>query len=390
MAKRKKIAIIVSSLYGGGMERVAAQISILLSDFGYDVYLLVNGFNKRNAYRYKGKIIVLSQIDFKNNCLWGEEIIDLIYSGYQVAKIKRQYGIDITISFAPPKNLINMLSGIKDKKILTIHSCLSQRKDLKGISYMPKIFKLYNYADKVIAVSKWCKKDLISNYGIKKSKVEVIYNPIENSAYQRIKETTKNTVLVVGRMHDVKQQWHIIRAFKNVLKEIPDAKLMFAGKGENEKYFRRLAHDLNIENSIFFKGFVNEIDTLYSQAKCVVFSSASEAFPCSVIEAMSYGVPIVAADCPGGIREIIVNKEICLSDIKKATIVSGGVLTPRLDGIKYSAEIPLTKAEHEMAKGIIYLLTNESVRALMIKNCLKISKLFDEKRIANQWLKLMR
>ena len=34
MAKRKKVAIIVNSLYGGGMERVAAQLSILLSDFG--------------------------------------------------------------------------------------------------------------------------------------------------------------------------------------------------------------------------------------------------------------------------------------------------------------------------------------------------------------------
>lgn len=390
MAKRKKVAIIVNSLYGGGMERVAAQLSILLSDFGYDVYILVNGFNKRSTYRYKGKIIVLPQISFKSNCLWGEEIIDLFYSSYQVAKIKRQYGIDITISFAPPKNLINMLSGTKDKKILTIHSCLSQRKDLKGISYIPKIFKWYNYADKVIAVSKWCKKDLICNYGIKKNKVEVIYNPVENPMQQCMESITKNIILVVGRMHDIKQQWHIIRAFKNVLEEIPDAELIFAGKGDNAKYLRKLCYDLNIENNVLFKGFVNEINTLYYQAKCVVFSSASEAFPCSVIEAMSHGVPVVAADCPGGIREIIAGRGDCLSDVKEATIVEGGVLTPRLDGIKYGAEVPLTKAEHEMAKGILYILNNEPIRSLMMKNCLEISKLFDEKRIAKKWLKLMR
>lgn len=390
MAKRKKLAMIVSSLYGGGMERVAAQLSIILSNLGYDVFILVNGFDKRKAYKHKGKIIVLPQISFKGKCLWGEEIVDLFYSSYQVAKVKRQYDIDITISFSPPKNLINMLSGTKDRKILTVHSCLSQRKDLKGINYVPIIFKLYNCADKVIAVSKWCKKDLICNYGIKKNKVKVIYNPVENPIQQCMENATKNIILVVGRMHDVKQQWHIIRAFRNVLEEIPDAELIFAGKGENEKYLRELCHDLNIENSIYFKGFVNEIDTLYYQAKCVVFSSASEAFPCSVIEAMSYGVPVVAADCPGGIREIIVGKGICLPNVKKATIVSGGILTPRLDGIKYGAEVPLTKAECEMAKGIIYLLNNEPVRSLMVRNCLKISKLFDEKRIANQWLRLMR
>ena len=202
-------------------------------------------------------------------------------------------------------------------------------------------------------------------------------------------EKEKNIVLIVGRMHDVKQQWHIIRAFKNVIDEIPDAELVLAGKGENEKYLRELCHELNIENNIIFKGFVKEIDRLYYQAKCIVFSSASEAFPCSVIEAMSYGVPVVAADCPGGIREIIVEKGLRLFDIKEAVTVKGGILTPRLDGVKYGAKVPLTKAEYEMAKGIIYLLKNEPVRSVMMRNCLEISKLFDEKRIAKQWLKLM-
>lgn len=389
MAKRKKIAMIVSSLYGGGMERVAAQLSIIFTDFGYDVYILVDGFNKKSAYKYKGKIIVPPQMDFNSNNQLGEEIIDLFYSAYQVAKIKKQYDIDVTISFAPPKNLINIVSGTRDRKILTIHSCLSQRGDLKGINYIHKIFKLYNSAYKVIAVSKWCKKDLICNYGVKKDKIDVIYNPIENSV-QQCTEKEKNIVLIVGRMHDVKQQWHIIRAFKMVLEHVPDAELIFAGKGENEKYLRILCHDLNIEKNVFFKGFVNKIDDLYRQAKCVVFSSSSEAFPCSVIEAMSYGVPVVAADCPGGIREIIVGKGMNLTEIKEATVVRGGVLTPKLDGEKYGAEIPLIKAEIEMAKGIKYLLNNEILRSVLVKNCLNICKLFDEKRIAKKWVKLIR
>lgn len=389
MAKKKSVAMIVSSLCGGGMERVAAQLSIIFSDFGYDVYILVDGFNKKDAYQYKGKIIELPRICFNSDHLWGEEIVDLFYSGYRVAKIKKQYDIDVSISFAPPKNLINLISGTRDKKILTIHSCLSQRRDLKGISYIHKILKLYNYADKVIAVSKWCKKDLIFNYGIKKNNIEVIYNPVKNFDEQCI-EKEKNIVLIVGRMHDVKQQWHIIRAFKMVLEEVPDAELVFAGKGENAKYLRKLCHDLRIENNVFFMGFVNEIDALYRQTKCAVFSSASEAFPCSVIEAVSYGVPVVAADCPGGIREIIADNENSLTEIMEASIVKCGILTPRLDGVKYGAETPLTKAEIEIAKGIIYLLKNETVRSELGKNCLDRRKVFDEKRIAEKWLKLMR
>ena len=47
--KHKKIAILVHGLYGGGMERVAAQLSIMLSDAGCDTYLIVGGFNKRET-----------------------------------------------------------------------------------------------------------------------------------------------------------------------------------------------------------------------------------------------------------------------------------------------------------------------------------------------------
>ena len=105
---------------------------------------------------------------------------------------------------------------------------------------------------------------------------------------------------------------------------------------------------------------------------------------------MSYGVPVVAADCPGGIREIIVGKGMNLTEIKEATVVRGGVLTPKLDGKKYGAEIPLIKAEIEMAKGVIYLLDNEILRSVLVKNCLNICKLFEEKRISKKWIKLIR
>ena len=146
---------------------------------------------------------------------------------------------------------------------------------------------------------------------------------------------------------------------------------------------------MGIDNSVSFKGFVDEIDKLYQQAKCVVFSSASEAFPCSDIEAFCNGVPVVAADCPGGIKEILDGSRKKSGQINKGIIVKGGILTPRLDGIKYDADKPLTKAECKLAEGIIYVLKNESKRLELANNCLEISKLFDEKIIKKEWLRLI-
>lgn len=383
------IAILVSSIQGGGMERVAAQMSDMLSDAGHKLYLVVSAFDRRTAYTHTGKVIVEPfQFGEKNQSL-RREVALVFYNARLAAKVKTRYKIDVTISFAPEMNMVNMLSGTRDKKILTIHNCLSESHELNRLYCKRITYKIYNHAYKVITVSRWCRKDMIQNYGIKKNKVKVIYNPVKNGSVPSIIFKRENIVLIVGRLQDEKQQWHIIRAFKKVLDEVPDTKLIIAGKGENKKYLQRLCIDSGISNQVFFKGFVKEIDKLYQQAKCVVFSSASESFSCAAAEAMSKGVPVVTADCPGGIREVITGNAGCNLKIDQLTIVKGGILTPRVDGTKYSAEKPVTKAEHKLAEGIVYLLKNEAKRLEIASNCLEISKLFSEDIIKKKWLELL-
>ncbi len=387
---KQRVAIMVGCLSGGGMERVAAQLSVILSNLGFEVYILVHALNKRNVYEYKGKVNIFPYAFFNESKGTIREKALLLHDIYLLTKFKQKNQIDFTVSFAPEMNLLNMLSGVKDKKILTIHSCLSVRQDFNGFCYHKLFFKLYNYSYKVVAVSKWCKQDLINHYGIKENKIEVIYNPINFRSVHESVSLKENVILVVGRLHDVKQQWHIIRAFKKVVNELTDAKLIIAGIGENGRYLRTLVKQMDMETHVVFKGFVNKIDELYKRAKIVAFSSASEAFPCSVIEAISNGVPVIAGDCPGGIREIIAYENSCDNIIKNYTFVKCGILVPKFNGKKYHADVPLTKAELEMAKGILYLLKNESVRQNLVKNCLMHSRQFDEKEIEKQWKKLMR
>lgn len=388
---KQRVAIMVGCLCGGGMERVAAQLSVMLSNFGFEVYILVHAFDKRNVYEYKGKVITFSYAFFNESKGIVREKLLLLHNIYLLTKFKQKKQIDFTVSFSHEMNVLNMFSGVKDKKILTIHSCLSVRKDFNGFYYHKAFFKLYNYFYKVVAVSKWCKQDLVDNYGIRENKIEVIYNPIalENEYEYENVSLKENIVLVVGRLHDVKQQWHIIRAFKKVVNELPDARLVIAGIGENGRYLRTLVKQMDMEEHVMFKGFVNKIDELYRRAKIVAFSSASEAFPCSVIEAISNGIPVIAGDCPGGIREIIAYDTPCDNVIKNYIFVKCGILVPKFNGKKYHADVPLTKAEFEMAKGILYLLKNELVRKNLVKNCLMRSRQFDEKKIEKQWKKLL-
>lgn len=384
-----KVGIMIGSLSGGGMERVAAQLSVMLSDAGAEVYFFLCGFDKRKAYEYKGKINVIPYTCFIDQQEIINEFTSLLHDAYCLSKIKRKYELDFTISFAPEMNVLNLLSGVRDKKILSIHSCLSERKDLFGLYYHRYFFKMYNHSYKVITVSRWCKKDLVENYGIRRNKIKVIYNSVDTVNLQHSLSSKSNFVLVVGRLHDVKQQWHIIRAFKEVKNKITDVKLLIAGTGKNAAYLRKLSKEIGIENEVIFKGFVEDMQELYRKAKLVVLASSSEAFPCSVIEALSYGVPVISADCPGGIREILARRVLNDKVIQTYTPVECGILVPRLDGKKYGAEVPLTQAEHEMAKAIMYLLENEQIRNKMERECLKRSRLFEKKKIWNQWKEIL-
>ena len=94
------------------------------------------------------------------------------------------------------------------------------------------------------------KKDLIKNYGLEEEKIKVIYNPydiekIRSLASEPIednyKEVFKNpTIITVGRLSKQKGQWHLIRAFKKVKEEIPNAKLVILGQGELQDYLIKL------------------------------------------------------------------------------------------------------------------------------------------------------
>ena len=79
--------------------------------------------------------------------------------------------------------------------------------------------------------------------------------------------------------------------------------VVIAGKGDPEPY-RQLAKDFNVEEYIHFAGHRNDIQELMFSADCFVLSSIDEGLPNVVLEAMSVGTPVIAADA-GGTNEII-------------------------------------------------------------------------------------
>lgn len=117
-------------------------------------------------------------------------------------------------------------------------------------------------------------------------------------------------ILFIGRLTWVKGADTLVQAMPMILKEIPNAKLVILGKGDQEDLLKHLIGRLGIQNSVIthFK-YVDEKERLIYYAACdiAVFPSRYEPFGIVCTEAMSMGKPvIVGAKGVSGMREQVV------------------------------------------------------------------------------------
>jgi poly(glycerol-phosphate) alpha-glucosyltransferase len=116
----------------------------------------------------------------------------------------------------------------------------------------------------------------------------------------------KNVMLFLGRIHPKKGLENLIRAW-GVLKsrkhkELEQWHLVIAGwsQGGHENDLKRLTNELNLEADVTFTGPLYDTakDTALRAAKAFILPSFSEGLPMAVLEAWSYGLPVImTAEC---------------------------------------------------------------------------------------------
>lgn len=109
------------------------------------------------------------------------------------------------------------------------------------------------------------------------------------------------TIGYFGRLKKYKSPDHLVRAFARVHREIPEAELVFIGRGDFQPELARLADELGIGGSTRFAGFVSEEEKLrlLQELWVVVNPSMKEGWGIVNVEANACGTPAIAADSPG-------------------------------------------------------------------------------------------
>ena len=112
-------------------------------------------------------------------------------------------------------------------------------------------------------------------------------------------------VVHVGNFTTAKNHPFLIAIFAEVKKQLPSARLLLVGSGENkiETRSRTQVEKLNLGDSVIFTGVREDVPRLLLAADLVVFPSKWEGLPGAVLEAAAAGTPVIGSDLPG-IREL--------------------------------------------------------------------------------------
>ncbi|WP_297521427.1 glycosyltransferase [uncultured Clostridium sp.] len=381
----KKIGIIIPSLSDGGAEKVAANLSIIYKELGYEVYIIL--YENRVSFEHEGTII---DLNIKQRTGVGKIFKDYeIYS--KLKKVKKEYDFDVVISHLPKTDLLNCLTKKNEKIITTIHNNI----DIDYPNYMQKLFPyIIKKADLIASVSKVGEKCLVDRYGAKN--VRTIYNPqlldniIDrgNEKIDEISEEILNGEIIVniGRVNIQKGQWHLIRAFSELVKNKPNAKLLLIGQGILEVNLKNLVKNLNIAENVLFLGFNKNPYKFIKQSNLYVGTSLYEGFGMTLVEAMTFGVPVISTDCISGPREIIA-PELFGKEINYDNVQTYGILVENFGDFDLLDNLKVSDSEKALAKKIEYLLDNKEIYNELSLKVKERSKDFDYKNIKKIWKK---
>ncbi|WP_417690100.1 glycosyltransferase [Roseibium sp.] len=113
-------------------------------------------------------------------------------------------------------------------------------------------------------------------------------------------------VLMLAAYEPRKRHIEFLRAFSEILPDIPDVRILFAGKGPVENKVRAAVEELGLAPNVTFCGFRSDPEALISLADICILTSEREGLPRVVVQYLASGKPVIVADLPG-IEEIVQN-----------------------------------------------------------------------------------
>lgn len=171
--------------------------------------------------------------------------------------------------------------------------------------------------------------------------------------------------LCVGRFSKCKNFPDLIRAFKIVNDGVEKHSLCLCGYGEEEEKIKALIYELGLQKYVLLFGKETPVAHLYERSKIFCLFSSYEGNPITILEAESFGLPIIATDV-GGVSETVINNVNGILIQKSGDIEAESNAMKRLIDSKELAQ-RMSLESYAIAKNHSIESTKEKYKAVFLK-----------------------
>ncbi len=253
--KSKKI-VVLSAFYEpiiGGAEQMAKEILERLGT-KYEMILITCRLDKKLPQTENRRNFKLIRVGIGLKKI--DKYLYPFLAFLRLRKIKPDIVHAVMESYAAGALLLAKYLYPKAKRILTLQSG-NLDAPRKQKNFLIKIFwkLIHRVPNKLTAISGFLAKRA-ERLGVKKENIKIIPNGIDLSRIPVISEKNPKRVVCVARLSREKGLDYLIKAWPEVLKKEPDAKLVLISEGDKKKEIEKLIKEFNISDSVELKGIL--------------------------------------------------------------------------------------------------------------------------------------
>jgi len=306
-----KLALVISSMGGGGAERVLALLANAWAEQRHAVTLITLSGCEDDVHRLDARV---ARVSLALAAPSGNQWKGLVANIRRILALRgalRDAQADVVVSFLTYTNILALLAARPLRLPVVISERISPNRRLR--SGVWEFIRRRTYRLARIAVAQTtAAADWFRRYapGVP---VRIVLNPaavVEEEPDVLARQVLhncagKHMVLALGRLAEQKGFDLLLDAFARVAPSHPNWQLVIAGEGSERAALEALVLKHDLAGRVFLPGFTRTPQALLRHADLFVLSSRYEGMPNALIDAMACGVACISFDCPTGPAQLI-------------------------------------------------------------------------------------
>jgi glycosyltransferase involved in cell wall biosynthesis len=302
MNVRRRVLIVVPRLMAGGSEKVLSTIAGNLDGERFEVHLAVLGDVKVAERAAVAAHVVVHELGLRHARYAGIGLLRLIWRLRPRIVLAAGGPAGVLATLVAKLALLGTRVYLRQGTMPS--SCGARQKawERRAFAWSQR------HADRVICQSTAMAGDVVRTSRVNPENVLVVYNPVPRAQDDVATSTNHSATprfLAVGRLAPEKRLDLVIRAFAILKHKFhASAGLTIVGDGYCRRALEDLADSEGVAGPVRFVGYQHNPTSWMRDSNALVMASEFEGLPNVALEAISVGLPVVAIDCPGGIREV--------------------------------------------------------------------------------------